>query len=235
MTIQIRALGAQKALAVPDADALLALSDGTYRREHAAPLTQGLLEQLDTDQLAVRLVDGSSQTAGHEVGFLPQLRYLEASENKVFASLWVSPLARASYRRQIDNRVFGSQFDVLDIPTIDADLQTYVATTLTPSTQDHINTQLSADLDRYVATHDLVTLQRIVSSWPDYHWLRINDIDSQQAFVLVLDAEGALLAAVNLRPRHPQQVVPTDGVPIETKTVERFIATRAGKLVVTQR
>ncbi|MDH3380201.1 MAG: hypothetical protein OEQ39_25045, partial [Gammaproteobacteria bacterium] len=235
MTIQSRALGAQKALAVPDADALMALSDGTYRREHAGALTQALLEQLDADQLAVRLVDGSPQTAGYEVGFLPQLRYLEASENKVFASLWVSPLARASYRQQTENRVFGSQFDVLDIPTIDADLQTYVTTTLTPSAQEHLNTQLSADLDRYVATHDLVTLQRIVLSWPDYHWLRVNDIDSQQVFVLVLDADRALLAAVNLRPRHPQQVVATGGVPIEIETVERFIATRAGKLVVTQR
>ena len=231
LTIQTRALGSQAAAGLPGVDALLAFNDGIYSRDQANRLTTDFLDQLAADQLTIQFVDGSPQTAGYEVGFVPQLRYLEATVNKIFATLWLSPHARASYQQQDEDRALAIQFRALDIPTIEADLHAHLANDVVYDVTHPLDPGLSTMFERYVETQDSVTLNRLKAEWPRHHWMRLIDIDSRQAFMLVFDDRQSLRAVVNLRPRQPKKTVTVSTIPVPAAALERFIATRAGKLV----
>ncbi len=105
-----------------DADVVLATDKGASQVQELSPLTRRVMQQLEADQLRVRLVDGSEATAGYEVGIMLQASSLNQTENKELISLWLSPSIRRRYRDSSTIRLAAAQFEALDIPTVTDDL-----------------------------------------------------------------------------------------------------------------
>lgn len=121
LVVQVRAYSARPDRPQPDADVLLAFTDGTSEPRGLSPLGRALFDAIAAGGLTAAIVDGSPGTAGYEAGG-PQAQYLAQTAAKELAALWLSPEARAGYRQQFDNRAESSQFLALGIPSVEMSL-----------------------------------------------------------------------------------------------------------------
>ncbi len=226
LTTTIRAFGIRPDEPAPAADVLLAWDRGTLRPGTLTPLGQQLLDTLHTDNLQVRFVDGAADTAGYEGTGSPQARYLNASVNKEFCTLWLSPLVRSAFSIQSDNVAQAAQFLALGIPTQEDDLYRYLATlpvtTAAPPSAWHQAAQA------YLERRDILNLQQL-RDWPGFRYRRLLDHDTQQAFLVALDNAGRLRVVINLTPRQAARQM-TASLPLQADFVEQFKNARAGWL-----
>lgn len=187
-----------------DADILVAFKRGYVKPENLNTLEVQLIDSLTEDRLKVRLLDGSQATSGYEVGTSTQAAYLNATKNKTFALLWVSPEARANYRQQNENLWQAAQFNTLGIETIHQDLLGHVQKQHFGSLNEpqHWQTQLAT----YNKTQNILHLQAISlqAEQKAYSLVRLIDINSRQAFLLIYDDQQKLIALANLFPRSQQ-------------------------------
>jgi len=230
MIIHSRAFGHRKDSATPQEDVLISLHNGKNTRTGLRPLSKNLINTLEKDGFRTRLVDGSPETAGYEVASIPQYLYLNASSNKEFAILWVSPLARTSFGAKNDNRQEQAQFHSLGIPTIEADLYTYVASLTGKTTQPEITQALHQRVQYYIEAHDVVTLRRIQNEYPSLNIIRLVDRDSRQSFMLILTDQNHLLLIANLGPRRIKKIIQVPAGKIEHPKISRFKELSAGLL-----
>lgn len=230
MVVHSRAFGYREGSVMPKEDVLVSLHNGDTRATALHSLSKGLLNTLHRDGFQTRMVDGSPETAGYEVASIPQSLYLNASSNKEFAILWISPLTRASFGQKNGDRQEQAQFYSLDIPTIENDLYEYIAP-LTGKTIQPVTAQpLRRHIQRYLKTHDVVTLQRIQSEYSSFRFIRLVDRDSRQSFMLLLTRNNQLLMIANLEPRRLQQVMQVPTGRIERNIITRFKDTSTGLL-----
>lgn len=227
LAIGVRAYGIRPGEPAPAADVLLSCHDGASRRENLGPLGQRLVERLEADGLTLAFLSGAPDEAGFQASSVPQARYLNASMNKSLCLLWLSPVVRAGYRQQSENRLQQTQFEALNIPTVQTNLEQYllaepplVAALPPPDWQ--------AALQAYLRRRDIVALRRL-QEWPEYRYQRLIDQDTQMAFLLTLDAQGRLLAVANLAPRQPEEWVVADQPPTGEQ-LARFKSRQAGGL-----
>jgi len=230
MVIHSRARGYRPDTPVVTEDVLI-----SYKRDTTSPvgkdaLSQELLKIMHEDGLSVRYVDGSPETAGYEVGGIPQSRYLAAAKNKQFWVIWLSALARAEYRQQSENKQEVGRFAALEIPTIEVDLYRYlddkkfgVGSIMPPK-------DMLTDIRRYLQTQNIVGLRNIQKSWSRFDLLRLIDRDSRQSFLLVLDSKKVPVLVVNLNPRVIDAQVEIQGGMPSRKLISEFINQRAAWL-----
>ncbi len=226
LAVQCRGFGAKPNVArLPDADVLVGFSGGVLDEASLSETEQRLYQSMLSDGLKVRIVDGSLDTIGYEVGALPQSLYLAEAPSKEFAVLWLSSLTRFSYRQQTDNYVQAAQFRALKLPNINAELHEYVAARQwaeAPSVPDVLRQQIV----RYIGSQDIVALQQLVTAWPQFRFIRLVDINTRQAFLGVSAGERLLLLA-NLVPRDTRQVYRVVRGQDNTDVFSRYISTRA--------
>jgi hypothetical protein len=165
-------------------------------------LTRKLLATLKADSMSVQLVNGSEATRGYEVGGASQAQYLKATENKKFVMLWLSPLARAGYRQQDKNSWQAAQFNALEVETVEKSLADYIQKTAFIGNTEEMDTVREL-LFRYMDNPDVLRLQQIIlqAQEQNYHIKRLLDISSKQAFLLMHNSKGKLVAVANLLPR----------------------------------
>jgi len=187
---------------IPEADVLLAFSQGRVQQQNLTPLESLLISTIKSDGMTIKLVDGSSDTIGYEVGTIAQSLYLRATENKSFAVLWMSPDARFSYKQQSENTWQIAQFSAMDIAIKDIDLALYMS-------EQHFFSSVQLDevlkdnIATYIESPDVIRLEQIKnkSTQLGYTLQRLLDISSKQAFISIHDKDGNLLAVANLSPR----------------------------------
>ncbi len=226
LVVQSRTFGLRPDVPAPDADLLVTFSNGATTTQNLSPLQRGLMQSLDKTGMRTKFVDGSAETAGYELGYLPQSLYLAQSANKEFAVLWMSPLARAAYQQQTENRLMASQFNALRVPTQEMPLYQVVAnTTLAPSTL--IPEALRSKLDRYLKTQDIIVLSEVRSVWPGYEMKRLIDTDSKQAFLLLYAPDGKLALVVNLVPGKMEKSITAPLVNVKQTVVAEFVESHA--------
>jgi hypothetical protein len=167
------------------ADILLATDDGAAERKQLSPLVRNLVQQLQDDGLGVRLVDGSQETAGYEIGLLFQATALNHAQNKQVVSLWVSPLVRRRFREVAQRALAQAQFDALQIPTVQAELLEYLQGLELPPSPEPCGEALQQDLLAYLDNLDIVRLARLQRDWPQCEFTRLLDPATGQAFLLV--------------------------------------------------
>ncbi len=202
LVVSCRAFSYRDDQPVVDADVLFAQARGIIDTSRTGGLTQRLLNTLQADSLSVQWVDGSEQTVGYEVGGASQARYLKATENKNFAMLWLSPVARAEYRQQDKNSWQTVQFNTLGVETVQSSLLEYVQkNNASESIED--DTAIKELTYRYMDNPDIVRLQQIVEAANDeqYQLKRLVDVSSKQTFLLFHNQQEELLAIANLLPR----------------------------------
>ena len=228
-TVHSRAMGYREDVPAPQAHVLVSLAEGSFRGDDGR-LADGLLAALENDGLTYRFVDGSRETAGYEVGNVPQSLYLDATRNKGFGVLWLSPDARTAYRQQADNRQELARFRSLGIETLETDVGQYVLQQRTFADQAEIPANLRDAISRYQTLADIVTLRRLQVEWPGYTWRRLIDRDSQQSFLALLDPQRRLGLIANLNPRHVQQAISMSVQRPDPSRIRQFVEARAGLL-----
>lgn len=222
MLINVRAFSYRTDRPFPDADVLFSLADGTVSREQLDRLPRDLLTRLESDGMKVQLIDGSEQTSGYEAGSTAQAFYLEATANKHFAILWLSPNARAGYRQQSENQLLAAQFNSLNIRSLEQDLGSYLQQQLGFSSNSVLDDSFRTLLTQYMNEQDVTRLQQVVGSARDKGYLltRVLDRNSKQVFLVIHDAAGVPFALTNLAARTQDASYIDDKLPLSGQVIE---------------
>ncbi len=199
---QCRGFGLRKDTAYPNSDVVMSFQSGINTVQQLGNLGEDLIASLEKEGLSWQLVDGSIPLMGYEVGGLPQAEYLEQTVNKRFSLLWLSPMARKSYRQQSKNKIQNKQFRALNIPTREIDLVGYISNHATP-TRINVSSALKKGIERYIQTRDIVQLERIYNMLSPGGLKRFMDKDSKQAYLIVTNKTGNPVLLANLNPREP--------------------------------
>jgi hypothetical protein len=223
MAVQCRGYSSPPGLIGPP-EVLLAFQDGIRDESTLTHLGRRLVSSLEADGFRLQFVDGSPLAAGYEVSCVPQAQYVNESTNKEFAILWLSPTLRDVFRPQDEEYPLQVQLEALHIPILHDDLKTSLDSHLASGRKTRLPPGLKGVLDQYVATLDVVSLQRAVREWPGFAFSALRDRNSQQVFLLISDDRSALPVVLNLRPRQTQIQVETGD---EADRIHLFLASRS--------
>jgi len=229
LVLHSRAFGIRSDLPMPSADLLLAFYSGANLQGGLHPQAEALIEIFERDGFVYKFVDGSVDTTGYEVGSVPQSLYVNASANKDFGIIWVSPTTRASYRQQSDNQQLLKQFQALGIPLIEADLTDYLKSYDLLSEGD-ISPQFQSVVADYLRYRNIVSLDRVLQEWPQYRYALLVDRDSRQSFLSIRQDNS--VALLNLSPRGAESRVTTLKTPVDETVVQRYLETRSAWLLL---
>ncbi|MDH3282298.1 MAG: hypothetical protein OEQ18_14370, partial [Gammaproteobacteria bacterium] len=232
LNVQTRAFAPRDAAAEARAEVLYSVSSGARQLHQLDALSRSLIDTLHSDGIDLQLVDGSPHTAGYETGANPQSLYLDASHNKVLGTLWVSPETRQSFRKQTDDRMQEAQLATLEIPTVAQALHRYLLLGARFGDAERLPGALKQAVSRYIASRDIVTLARLQSEWPGFRLKRWIDVESRQAFLMVVDRADHLYLIANLAPLEADSRI-RSGTPPEAEVIDRFLATRSQTLEFT--
>ncbi len=231
LVLHSRAYGQRTDAPSPNEDVLMSFSSGANLQGGLVPLAKSLLEVFEADGVNYRFVDGAAETAGYEVGSVPQSLYLDATENKEFGIIWVSPAMRAGYRQQSDNRQQVAQFKALSLENVESDISTAVQK-LHIRGRHELPALLIEVIDDYILHADIVTLRRLIQSWPDYMFSRMVDRNTRQAYLLIRTRhDKQVVALANLAPTARQRLN-LFSTSITQQSVQAFIDRRQAWLII---
>lgn len=215
---------------IPEADILFAQAQGMIEATQLKGLSKRLLASLEADSLSVQLVNGSEATRGYEVGGASQAQYLKATNNKNLVMLWLSPFARAGYRQQDQNAWQSAQFNTLGLDTINRGLLSYIKHTGFTNISENMTT-LREMLFDYMDNPDIVRLQQITiqSQKQRLSIKRLLDLSSKQAFLLIHNRQGKLIAIANFLPRGRSVKLIDSNISLDTQVIN-FIDQRSAWL-----
>ncbi|MDQ6993345.1 MAG: poly-gamma-glutamate biosynthesis protein PgsC/CapC [Mariprofundus sp.] len=194
--LQVRAFGLNPDRPASTSAALMAFDNGARSEAMLSPLAKSVSEQIRSSGVDFSFVNGTAATAGYEVSSLAQAQYLQQSRNKELALLWLSPMTRSGFRQQSDNISQLQKFNALGIITHEGSLYQQVAHATHSDRLNKLPKALGADLRRFLAQQDAVTLYRAHTAYPAYRLERLLDSDSQRAFLLLYQKQGNRLALV---------------------------------------
>ena len=222
MLISVRAFSYQLDKPFSNADVLFSMADGIVPREQLLGLPRDLLNRLESDGMNVQLIDGSEETTGYEVGSGAQALYLEATINKNFVILWLSPNVRAGFRQQSENLLQAAQFGSLSIRSSDQELGSYLSQQHSFSVDTVLDESFRALLTQYISDPDVLRLQQVLSLAENKGYLitRVIDRNSKQAFLLIEDTVGVPIALANLTPRNPGASYVDDNLSLSGQVTE---------------
>lgn len=232
MVVQSRAMGIRNDAPVPVSDLLLAHHTGVLDDRQTSPLSRRILNLVGRYGLSHEFAGGSLPAAGYEVGGIQQSLYLNASQNKEFMIMWLSPLARSSYQQQTEPTPQSAQMMSLGIPSREIDLAAGIAEYLRRAPAAPLPDELPQRFTRYLGGQDIVVIREIQKTWPKLVFERWVDINSRQGFLAVLDAERRLLGIANLTARSSAETIRSEREPKTLAvTVARFVDSRAAWLI----
>lgn len=206
MAVQCR--GFASAPGVVDApEVLLAFPDGIRNEAMLTPLGQTLVSCLAADGVRLQFVDGSALAAGYEISSVPQAQYVIESARKEFAILWLSQPLREVFYHPDENSALQVQLVTLGIPITRDDLPNRLTTRLSSGRKTRLPQALKRVLDHYVATTDIVSLQKALREWPGFEFSALVDRNSGSLLLCIAEPEGAVPVLLNLRPRQTMMEV----------------------------
>jgi hypothetical protein len=198
MAIQCRGFSRASG-AASGSEILLAFPDGISKKSLLTPLGRGLHDQLLSEGRPLQFVDGSPETAGYEISSMPQAQYVTESAHQEFAIVWLSQTLRDAFRSQDREYPLQVQLQALGIPIVHEDVANWLKTRLGSSHRTQLPPELRRLLDGYVATLDIVTLQKALEEWPTFELKAVLDRNSGQLFLVISKDPTALPVLLNLR------------------------------------
>jgi hypothetical protein len=211
----------------PSADILMAFHHGMSPPKTLPTLGLQLFHTLQQDGLDVRLVDGSVDTTGYGPTGVLQSKYMDATSNKTFVILWLSPTVRSHYRQQSDNRSLAAQFNALQIPTLVDHLSDYIRKQARWGHAGDLPVGLKHQLRNYIADQDIIRLHQLTQHWADHRFERLLDQNTDQAFLLVFTPSDTLALVANLNPREITQTLRADRTRRTAMSIAQFVDTQA--------
>ena len=227
MVVQARAMGVKEDQPLPDADLLISFESGMANPDSLSNLEKNLIQLLEEDQFKVRLVDGSRETAGYEVGGLPQSLYLRQTANKEFAILWLGPKTRSVHRQQLDNYSQQAQFLSLGIDGEEGYLFSYITREAEWGVENHDLSSLIEEFKEYVRYRDFILLKAIKENNRQLDFRYFIDLNTSQAYLLVYSRQEKLIGVLNLLPKNLNTSYTLDFGNEKETIIQRFIETRA--------
>lgn len=231
LAVQCRALDQKLGEKLPDADILVSFDDAANQDGSFTALQKQLINTLKKDNWSLRYVDGSVETSGYQVGGTPQAKYIQASENKNFALLWVSPLVRSSFKQQRNDDGLSKQFLSLGIVTVEDDVSQLIYNSAKGAIAT-VSDSMISDLDDYQETLDIVLLTKLKAA--DKSIIRVIDKHTKQTFLLLHNKRSQLVLLGNLNPLKLQSQQNFKLDELDRKKIREYIDTRTSKLVFVQ-
>lgn len=194
--LQVRNLALRPDQPPPAADAVLALDVLPVDRAQLGGVAAGLLDALRRGGMDVQLAASDPQTAGYGPVGGPQAAYMNQTQAKRFAVLWLSPLARAGLPAEVlaQRRL---AFDALSIPVRQADIAAELSGRRMAAAP--LPTPLREAALRFRASGDIVALAALQRAAPALRLERIEDLGGRGAFLLLSqDGSGELQAVLSL-------------------------------------
>lgn len=227
LIVQCRAFANIEGSDVPDA--LIATHSGVGKKS-VSPLLEKLVQVLQSQyHFSVKKFSGLASETGYEVKRIPQVQYLDQTENRELINLWLSPTARKAYRQQEDNRPLISHFSALKIASISENLYTFLIEQRTPVLPGSAAIDISRLQDHiadYIHSYDILALQNLIGQWPTLTFNLIIDTSSKQAFLVAMTKTGQPLLVANLHPLKENPIYHL--TPSFTKSdMNRYIDSRA--------
>ena len=180
-----------------EADVVVATDDGTHDLHRDVPvLVKDVLEVLENDGLKTRIVDGSEETAGYEVGIHFQAWVLNQSERKRMVSLWLSPTVRRKLRESDELSLASAQLAAIGADTVHDEIVTYLESQGPPPTEPVAEDAIAA-LHRYRDNSDITHLYQLTQRHPEYRLTRFVDAASDQVLILVQTQPGTMPTVIN--------------------------------------
>jgi hypothetical protein len=116
------------------------------------------------------------------------------------------------------------QLQAVRVPVALDDLKTWLKSRLDSGRKTRIPEGLKEVLNHYVATMDIVSLQRALKEWPDFGYSALVDRNSRQLLLLISENPSSVPVVLNLRPR--QTPMPIESLS-ETERIDLFLASRS--------
>ncbi|MES9988203.1 MAG: poly-gamma-glutamate biosynthesis protein PgsC/CapC [Candidatus Thiodiazotropha endolucinida] len=231
LVIHSRALSRRGRGELKHANALISKIETPSSQGVTDTLVNPVLEQLALEGISYRFVEGDQDTAGYEIASVAQSLYINATRNKGFVALWLSPSARSVYRQQGLNRQELLRFTAVGIQTREADLYDYLTGLDYSASPAPLPSMLQRQLSRYLESRNVVALSGLVADWPEYRWQRLIDLNSRQSFLIGLQQEAGLRLIANLNPRDVNSVFTTDKKLLSRSDIQGFIDSRMALLM----
>lgn len=223
MVVQCRAMRAPEG-AVPPFDAILSLDSGAVNAAELSPAGTELYRQLSADDMRVSFADGSAEVAGHDIGAVAQLGYMQQVRNKEFAVLWLWLAARLPANPATVMGQDRQQFEVLGIGIERTTLVSYlarqgvVANAMPPP-------EIVGIVRDYRESHDVVLLQALHARAIGYRLVRLTESTTGQPYLVFLDAmTGRAAALAALWPRQAEAVATLAPSDLGPRAIESVLA-----------
>jgi hypothetical protein len=188
-----------------DTDLLIATDDGAATLDQLSGPVRELIGRLTSGGATPRLVDGSEDTAGYELGLLLQAASLNQTSNKQMVTLWLSPSLRTDYRDPTFQALEESKFRAVGISTVHDELYEHLSSLGAAVSNIEVHPDAVGSVDSFCRNGDIMHLYRLVQQWPDYRFTRLLDLGTGQSFLLVQPTVECLPWVFNLDATHGSQ------------------------------
>ncbi|MFM9842548.1 MAG: poly-gamma-glutamate biosynthesis protein PgsC/CapC [Dongiaceae bacterium] len=176
-------------------DVILSSDTGARAAAGLTMLGRRLSDQLGADGLTVRYADGSAEVAGHDIGAISQMEYLQQTRGRDFLVLWLGRAARAMDRQPSPLTDEDRQYAALRIATLDIAVAEYAAVYGTEGGFQP-DAALRAMMARYGNSRSILALQEIAAHTAPARLVRILDPVSGTSYLLLTNPEDNRLRAV---------------------------------------
>ena len=208
---------------------IFATSDGATSHDDLSPLAASFARRLNELGYRLEFADGNEELVGYEVSGSRQLLAARQYLQHEFATLWLAPHHRSRFS-QLDNTSQSHRFQLVGIPTVHADVATY----LFPASDGQMASlpeNVVDDISNYLRTRDVVRLYAFARRWSECDWVRVVDTHTGQAF-LVTGGSPRLPIVVNVGNRNRRPDEPMSCVASDATTLRPFLDSAASILVV---
>jgi hypothetical protein len=223
MAVQCRGFASVPGMVEPP-EVLLAFPDGIRSEAMLTRLGRRLAGRLAADGFRLQFVDGSPWTAGYEISCVPQAQYVTESARKEFAIVWLSPTLRETFRSQDNHYPLQVQLEAMGIPITRVDARTWLQARAGAERGTRLPTALKTVLNRYVATMDILCLQRALQEWPGFEYSALVDRNSGQLLLAICENASTRPVVLNLRPRPVELERPLVN---DAERIDLFLASRS--------
>ncbi len=188
-----------------NSDIVLASDEGETSFQQLSPLKKWFTQKLIDDEFSIGFVDGSTNTAGYELGILMKAAAIQVSKNKEVISLWLSPALRTKYRQQNEHSALIAQMNASSIDVTIGSLSEQIAAQ-TKQPWDSVRTtsgrqlppQLRSACKNYVGNFDVIKLINVKETFSKWTFKCVLDEISGQTFLIILTPKQQLAAIANL-------------------------------------
>lgn len=201
--VQIRAFGNEQVLARSHADVILS----SYYQSENDPWMAALDSRLRHQGLYTAVATGDPATRGYETGWNAQTRYLPLAANKQVYTLWVAPDTRQRFRPAEEDRQQRSKFEAAGIETVRQALPAIIGQ-LRPAPSGSVAglDQVRQWISHYLDSGNITFLQTLKSCFSAWHYQRVLDPSTQQAFMVIRTNKDQLVLVANLTPLQTETV-----------------------------